>query len=179
MPLKKRSSSPASAEARIPKKLSPRSPRTSEAFKATEEALLARRLSQIRERVREKEEAARLSAAISRVAQKVAGDAQGRSSGAFNRYLARITTLIEANLVIPEVIKDPSRLSATVVVVIDAQGHLRRLSFEKTSGHRLFDEAVRRAVYLAAPFPPPPSELSPPLEIGVVVRPLRLIKEES
>ncbi len=142
---------------------------------AQEEAILARRLSQLREKIREREESAHLSAALSRVAKAAA---EGDREGLFNRYLSRVTGLIEANLIIPEVIKDPSRLSATVIVVIDARGRLKKFRFEKKSGNRLFDEAVRRAVYLAAPFPPPPARLSPPLEIGVVVRPLRLLREE-
>ncbi len=53
---------------------------------------------------------------------------------------------------------------------IDAAGALRGLKIDRGSGYRILDRAALAAVTEAAPFPPPPAVLSPPVSIQVPIR---------
>jgi protein TonB len=43
-----------------------------------------------------------------------------------------------------------------LTVVLDAEGHVRGVTVNRSSGHRVLDDAASRIVHLAAPFPPIP-----------------------
>ncbi len=45
-----------------------------------------------------------------------------------------------------------------LTVVLDAEGHVRTVAVNRSSGHRVLDEAAIRIVHLAAPFPPIPGQ---------------------
>lgn len=46
--------------------------------------------------------------------------------------------------------------TATFSFIIQKDGHIQDLQLDKSSGHRILDEAVEKAITRAAPFPPPP-----------------------
>ena len=64
------------------------------------------------------------------------------------------------------------RLSGTLIldVVIDSEGGLMRTDLRQSSGHRVLDDAARRIVELAAPFPPFPDSLKHDTEINHITR---------
>lgn len=77
-------------------------------------------------------------------------------------YETKVYKAIKAQYSVPELIKPSERmfLNATVVITLNASGHIKDFSFEKRSGKDVFDSAIENAVRRAAPFPAPPSELA-------------------
>jgi TonB family protein len=51
------------------------------------------------------------------------------------------------------------KLSAQVIININAQGHVARIQFTRTSGNPQFDDAIRTAIKQSDPFPSPPQEI--------------------
>lgn len=78
-----------------------------------------------------------------------------------NAYMTEVYKAVKGQYKVPKTIPPRERmfLSATVVITIDARGHIRELEFEKSSDNDVFDSAIEGAVRRAAPFPPPPAEL--------------------
>ena len=88
------------------------------------------------------------------------GDARVAQLG--NEYYTKLYKAIKANYSLPETINERERmyLKATVVLFLDARGHIKEMVFEKKSGNGVFDAAVDRAIRKTAPFPAPPRELA-------------------
>lgn len=65
-----------------------------------------------------------------------------------------------------------SKLSGTLIldVVINADGELVKTDLRRSSGHQLLDDAARRIVELAAPYPPFPSKLKKEADIIHITR---------
>jgi len=65
-----------------------------------------------------------------------------------------------------------NRLSGTLIldVVINASGELVKTDLRRSSGHQLLDDAARRIVELAAPYPPFPSKLKKEADVIHITR---------
>ena len=79
-----------------------------------------------------------------------------------NEYMTKVYSAVKGQYSVPEIITERERmfLNATVVITIDARGHIKDLTFEKRSGKQVFDSAIEAAIRRSAPFPPPPPELA-------------------
>jgi protein TonB len=64
------------------------------------------------------------------------------------------------------------KLSGTLIldVVINADGELVKTDLRRSSGHKLLDDAARRIVELAAPYPPFPSKLKKEADVIHITR---------
>lgn len=113
--------------------------------------------------------------------EKVYGDPKGHAQGDSNegsegnQYLALVQAALGEAYVLPVTISDAERvrLSATVVLYIDANGRVVRHAFKTKSGNAAFDTALERALR-AARLPPPPPEFQKEYRtegLGVVFRP--------
>lgn len=59
-------------------------------------------------------------------------------------------------------------LETTIVVIIERNGKVQKLWFEKKSGNALYDQSAMRAIKKPEPLPPIPKELSEDtFEIGI------------
>ncbi len=95
----------------------------------------------------------------------------GKASGtgqALADYFARVRHLIEAKKCYPL----RARLAGyegevTVSFVIEADGGVRKIEIVKPSPFPVLNQAAKRTIEQAAPFPPPPRKLHPPLELSV------------
>ena len=64
--------------------------------------------------------------------------------------------------------KEMVDLETILVVIIERNGKVQKLWFEKKSGNALYDQSAMRAIKKAEPLPPIPKELSEDtLEIGI------------
>ena len=83
-------------------------------------------------------------------------------------YFSRLLRLIEAQKTYPL----RARLAGyegevTVSFVVEADGRVRGIKVVKPSPFAVLNQAARRTIERAAPFPPPPRTLHPPLELSV------------
>ncbi len=128
-----------------------------------------------------------LSSVLSRVkrdkalAEPTYGDPQGdplgdsSEAGEGDQYLALVVRSLRESYVLPSTISERDRLhlKATVVLYLDADGHVLRYDFESRSGDGAFDAALERAIR-AARIPPPPAEFRQKYRsqgLGVVYQP--------
>lgn len=101
-------------------------------------------------------------------AEKQAGRADGDVNGDVEdategeRYFGLMNSGIKRNYDVSSAISDAERvrLSATVIIYVDANGRVTKSDFQQKSGNDLFDSAVMAAVQKASPFPPPPPSLA-------------------
>ncbi|MBN2231342.1 MAG: TonB family protein [Deltaproteobacteria bacterium] len=84
-----------------------------------------------------------------------------------HRYADVVKKRITDHWQLPEHLSTDT-LKATVVMVIDAAGTLQSVSLADSSGNRLFDASVLRAIEDSAPFPPMPAHLEIPREEFVI-----------
>ena len=97
-------------------------------------------------------------------ADKVAGAADGDVNGDSDdasegeRYFGLISSRVKRGYDVSSAISDAERvrLTATIILYIDASGKVLRTVWQAKSGNALFDSAVESAVQKASPFPPPP-----------------------
>ncbi len=84
-------------------------------------------------------------------------------------YYSRIKARVMGQWALPKgVLREHNNLLAVLNVVILRDGTLARLSFEKSSGNRFYDQSAERAVRKASPFPPLPEWVKgSSLEIGL------------
>lgn len=101
----------------------------------------------------------------------------GAGTGAVvNAYYAQIWSRIRGNWVLPQGLLSADPWEAIVQVRIQRDGSIADLRFEKTSGNRLFDASVLRAVQKSAPFPPLPASFgASSIDLGIRFRPLELL----
>ncbi len=86
-------------------------------------------------------------------------------------YLSLIRARIEARKHYPWNARNLGWEGEVVVSFsIDATGAIRGLKIDTGSGYRILDRAALAAVTEAAPFPPPPAVLSPPVTIQVPIK---------
>lgn len=86
-----------------------------------------------------------------------------------NEYYSLIWAKIKASWTIPEhLLKERVDLEAIIVIIIEANGKVKKSWFEKKSGNALYDQMAMRAIIKAEPLPPIPKELNQEsLEIGI------------
>jgi TonB family protein len=84
-----------------------------------------------------------------------------------HRYAAQVKRRITDHWHLPEHLSNDT-LQATVIMVIDAAGNLESVKLSVSSGNRLFDASVLRAIEASAPFPPLPAHLEIPREEFVI-----------
>lgn len=92
----------------------------------------------------------------------------GASADRMNPYYSALWVRIKEQWALPEVVHGGDQLEAVLAVTILRDGSLNRLTYEKRSGNRLFDESAENAVKKAAPFPPLPGWLNEAyIEVGI------------
>ena len=86
-----------------------------------------------------------------------------------NEYFGLVWAKIKGAWTIPEnLFKEMVDLETILVVIIERNGKVQKLWFEKKSGNVLYDQSAMRAIKKAEPLPPIPKELSEDtLEIGI------------
>jgi TonB family protein len=86
-----------------------------------------------------------------------------------SEYYNAIWTKIKEEWTLPETLpQKKTELEAVIVVVIERDGKIQKLWFEKKSGNTLYDQMAMRAIRKAEPLPPIPEEFSDrTLEIGI------------
>ena len=89
------------------------------------------------------------------------------------RYMRNWINRVEriGNLNYPDQAKR-NRLSGTLIldVTIDSSGKLLKTELRRSSGHQVLDDAARRIVKLAAPFPPFPEKLKQEADVIHITR---------
>ena len=90
-----------------------------------------------------------------------------------NDYYNRIWAKIKEEWTLPENLpKGKIDLETTIIIIIDREGKVQKLWFEKRSGNVLYDQMASRAIKKAEPFPPIPKEFSDKtFEIGIRFHP--------
>jgi TonB family protein len=91
------------------------------------------------------------------------GDRAGANLGGavVNEYLSGVITHVRSNWAFPDT--GDKGLSAVVAFTVKADGTLRKVSLEQSSGNELFDRSVINAINKSVPLPRPPFEL----DVGV------------
>jgi len=84
-----------------------------------------------------------------------------------------IWTRIKEEWTLPEnFTKGRGELETIVVVVIEREGKVQKMWYDKKSGNTLYDQMAMRAIKKAVPFPPIPKEFTDStLEIGIRFHP--------
>lgn len=129
---------------------------------AREKARLAReQLEEERKLLQQADNAAaERAAAINAAAQGTAAGSNSAASSSIARmYNGEIAKRLAANWQPPVNITNPD-MKATVAVTIDQNGNISEMHFEESSGDRVYDQFVIRAVEASAPFPPIPAALN-------------------
>jgi colicin import membrane protein len=92
-----------------------------------------------------------------------------RTESKLNEYYSLIWAKIKESWTLPEnLLKETVDLEATIIIIIERDGKIRRMWFEKKSNNALYDQMAMRAIMKAEPLPPIPKELSDSsLEIGI------------
>jgi TonB family protein len=86
-----------------------------------------------------------------------------------NDYYNAIWAKIKEEWTLPETLPQrKTELETVIVVVIERDGKIQKLWFEKKSGNALYDQMAMRAIRKSEPLPPIPEEFSDrTLEIGI------------
>lgn len=107
-------------------------------------------------------------AAVDRVRQNFAARGEGDSpvtEAERNEYGRMIQERVNRFWVIPETMSQKD-LKAVIIIEVDQKGHMVGTPrFEQSSGNSVFDEAAKRAISKAVPFPPPPGQV--PSQFGL------------
>jgi len=90
-----------------------------------------------------------------------------------NQYYASIFSKVQPHWKLPEHKMQEKDLTATIVIRVARNGTIAEQYFEKTSGDRLFDQFVLKALQDASPLPPIPPALQEDgaKELGLVFKP--------
>jgi TonB family protein len=86
-----------------------------------------------------------------------------------NQYYSLIWAKIKGAWTIPEnLLKEKIDLETVIVLIIEKDGRIQKVWFEKKSGNELYDQMAMRAIKKAEPLPPIPKELNENvLEFGI------------
>ncbi len=114
-------------------------------------------------------DASRTSAAkgASQSADKKAAQGAGPSAPGGRDYYSIVVARIKEHYLAPPSLDRDKDLEAVVAIRIARDGRVTVDRIEKSSGNRLFDRVVVKAINDASPLPPPPQEM----DIGVRFRP--------
>jgi TonB family protein len=86
-----------------------------------------------------------------------------------SKYYSLIWAKIKGSWTIPEnLLKEKVDLETVIVLIIEKDGRIQKVWFEKKSGNELYDQMAMRAIKKAEPLPPIPNELNEnTLEFGI------------
>jgi len=138
-----------------------------ESMKRLQEALEEIRkkaaLDEIRKRVARKEREEDRSTAIPSAKTSLEMESK------LNEYYSLVWAKIKGAWTIPEnLLKEMVDLETIIVLIIEPNGKVQKIWFEKKSGNALYDQSAIRAIKKAEPLPPIPKEWSDDtLEIGI------------
>ena len=138
-----------------------------ESMKRLQEALEEIRkkaaLDEIRKRVARKEREEDRSTAIPSAKTSLEMESK------LNEYYSLVWAKIKGAWTIPEnLLKEMVDLETIIVLIIEPNGKVQKIWFEKKSGNALYDQNATRAIKKAEPLPPIPKEWSDDtLEIGI------------
>jgi len=138
-----------------------------ESMKRLQEALEEIRkkaaLDEIRKRVARKEREEDRSTAIPSAKTSLEMESK------LNEYYSLVWAKIKGAWTIPEnLLKEMVDLETIIVLIIEPNGKVQKIWFEKKSGNALYDQSAMRAIKKAEPLPPIPKEWSDDtLEIGI------------
>jgi TonB family protein len=141
--------------------------RDKESLKRLQEALDEVRkkaaLDEIRKRVARKEREEDRSTAIPSAKTSLEMESK------LNEYYSLVWAKIKGAWTIPEnLLKEMVDLETIIVLIIEPNGKVQKIWFEKKSGNALYDQSAMRAIKKAEPLPPIPKEWSDDtLEIGI------------
>jgi len=79
--------------------------------------------------------------------------------GGSPRYLEAVEQRIGARWSPPDIFRDRKAVQVVLAFELGRDGHVRRVSIERSSGSSFYDQAALRAIYLSDPFPPFPEDL--------------------
>ena len=130
------------------------------------EAILAERLSALKQKVRSKQKEAGGQARSARP-----GAGREASDEVLRLYIGRLMNAVREHWSFPEHLYEGESLKAVVVIRIADDGRLIKAWFEQKSGKTSFDQSTMRAVKTSN-IPSLPMALRPgPLEIGLIFTP--------
>jgi TonB family protein len=120
-------------------------------------------LDEIRKRVARKEREEDRSTAIPSAKTSLEMESK------LNEYYSLVWAKIKGAWTIPEnLLKEMVDLETIIVLIIEPNGKVQKIWFEKKSGNALYDQSAMRAIKKAEPLPPIPKEWSDDtLEIGI------------
>ena len=120
-------------------------------------------LDEIRKRVARKEREEDRSTAIPSAKTSLEMESK------LNEYYSLVWAKIKGAWTIPEnLLKEMVDLETIIVLIIERNGKIQNILFEKRSGNTLYDQSAMRAIKKAEPLPPIPKEWSDDtLEIGI------------
>jgi len=120
-------------------------------------------LDEIRKRVARKEREEDRSTAIPSAKTSLEMESK------LNEYYSLVWAKIKGAWTIPEnLLKEMVDLETIIVLIIEPNGKVQKIWFEKKSGNALYDQSAIRAIKKAEPLPPIPKEWSDDtLEIGI------------
>ena len=86
-------------------------------------------------------------------------------------YLAMVLSRIEKKRYYPRLARMRNYEGRVgLLLEISAEGKLFSVKLVKSSGYRVLDRAALKIARMAAPFPPPPSELDPPIKLKIFLK---------
>ncbi|WP_022854255.1 energy transducer TonB [Thermodesulfatator atlanticus] len=89
----------------------------------------------------------------------------------FKTYFGQVLARISANKYYPFAARMAGQTGKVVVsFVIDTRGDVSQIEVEKPCRFEILNRAAVTTVKRAAPFPPPPRELNPPLRLTVAIK---------
>jgi len=89
----------------------------------------------------------------------------GVMAATMNAYAGHVVDRVRSNWGLPPYLSNQG-LRAEVRIFIDSSGNLLRYQFTQASGNQVFDDYVKASITRAAPFAPPPAEMSRGLRSG-------------
>lgn len=78
------------------------------------------------------------------------------------QYLALIKQRVDARWSPPDIFRDRQEVVVVLAFDLAADGRVRRVRIDRSSGSSFYDQAALRAIYLSDPFPPFPKQVSEP-----------------
>lgn len=99
--------------------------------------------------------------------------AHGAPMSPYERYLARIATIIQQHWSFtPRLIRERGRIETYVALTIQPGGVVSDITFDRKSASEYFNDTVLKAIEKASPLPPVPEEVDgSALKIGLVFTP--------
>ena len=140
---------------------------------ALEEIRRKAALDEIRKKVTQRERVAKVEEKVVTPPPKVpiasTTTPSPRVESKLNDYYSLIWAKIKESWIIPEnLLKETVDLEAIIIIIIERDGSIRRMWFDKKSNDSIYDQTAMRAIMKAEPLPPIPKEFTGnSLEVGI------------